>query len=84
MGIPKEHLGKMFQRFHRVDNRDTREIGGTGIGLFLVKALVEMHHGKIWIESEVGKGTTFFFTMPTTQPEEESDGPQGQGMNITG
>ncbi len=85
MGIPKEHLGKMFQRFHRVDNRDTREIGGTGIGLFLVKALVEMHHGKIWIESEVGKGTTFFFTMPITQPEQEDgDGPQGQGMNITG
>ncbi len=74
MGIPKEQIGKMFQRFHRVDNRDTREIGGTGIGLFLVKNLVEIHHGKIWIESEVGKGTTFFFTLPTTQPEEEEGG----------
>lgn len=71
MGIPKEQIGKMFQRFHRVDNRDTREIGGTGIGLFLVKSLVETHHGKIWIESEVGKGTTFFFTLPLKQPEEE-------------
>lgn len=79
MGIPKEHLNKMFARFHRVDNRDTREIGGTGIGLFLVKALVEMHHGKIWIESEVGKGSTFWFTMPTTQPEEE-EGDDGQGL----
>jgi two-component system phosphate regulon sensor histidine kinase PhoR len=74
MGIPKEHLGKMFARFHRVDNRDTREIGGTGIGLFLVKALVEMHGGKIWIESEVGKGSTFWFTLPTTQPEEAEEG----------
>jgi len=73
MGIPKEHLPKMFERFHRVDNRDTREIGGTGIGLFLVKALVEFHHGKIWLESEVGKGTTFYFTLPVNQPEEDGD-----------
>lgn len=80
MGIPKEQLPKMFQRFHRVDNRDTREIGGTGIGLFLVKNLVEIHHGKIWIESEVGKGTTFFFTLPTTQPEEEEEGEGGQNL----
>ena len=74
MGIPKEHLTKMFQRFHRVDNRDTREIGGTGIGLFLVKALVEMHGGRIWLDSEYGKGTTFFFTMPLVQPDEDTQG----------
>jgi len=77
MGIPPEHKEKMFQRFHRVDNRDTREIGGTGIGLFLVKALVEQHGGKIWLDSDYGKGTTFFFTMPTTQPEEGDDGNLG-------
>ena len=80
MGIPKEQLPKMFQRFHRVDNRDTREIGGTGIGLFLVKAFVEQHHGQIWIESEHGKGTTFFFTLPTTQDEDDDDG--GLGMRV--
>ena len=80
MGIPKEQLSKMFQRFHRIDNRDTREIGGTGIGLFLVKNLVETHHGKIWIESEVGKGTTFFFTLPTEQPEEEEGGDTGGNL----
>ncbi|HEY3332303.1 MAG TPA: ATP-binding protein [Capsulimonadaceae bacterium] len=68
MGIPKEHLPKVWERFHRVDNRDNREIGGTGIGLFLVKALVESHHGTVGIESEYGKGTTFWFTMPLTQP----------------
>jgi signal transduction histidine kinase len=50
------------------------EIGGTGIGLFLVKNLVEFHHGKLWVESEVGKGSTFFFTLPTTQPEDTGEG----------
>jgi len=74
MGIPKEHLAKLGERFHRVDNRDTREIGGTGIGLFLVKNLVEFHHGKMWVESEVGKGSTFFFTLPISQPEEDGSG----------
>ncbi|MBC7804944.1 MAG: GAF domain-containing protein [Akkermansiaceae bacterium] len=70
MGIPPEHLSKMGERFHRVDNRDTRTIGGTGIGLFLVKHLVEIHGGKMWIDSEVGKGSVFHFSLPTTQPDE--------------
>jgi len=60
MGISKEHLAKVFDRFHRVDNRDTRKVGGTGIGLYLVKHLVEAHGGKIWVESEVGKGSQFY------------------------
>ncbi|MDI6829114.1 MAG: ATP-binding protein [Armatimonadota bacterium] len=71
MGIPKDHLPKVFERFHRVDNRDTREVGGTGIGLYLVKHLVEAHGGKIWVESELGKGSTFTFTLPITPPSEE-------------
>ncbi len=71
VGIPKEHLPKVFDRFHRVDNRDTREVGGTGIGLYLVKHLVEAHGGKIWVESKVGKGTTFFFTLPEKPPSQE-------------
>jgi len=74
MGIPAEHLAKMGERFHRVDNRDTREIGGTGIGLFLVKAFVEQHGGKMWIESEVGKGSTFFFSLPVTHSDEPVEG----------
>ncbi len=68
MGIPREHLPKVWERFHRVDNRDNREIGGTGIGLFLVKALVESHHGVVGVDSEYGKGTTFWFVMPLIQP----------------
>jgi len=77
MGIPEEHLAKMGERFHRVDNRDTRTIGGTGLGLFLVKHLVEIHGGKMWITSEVGKGSTFYFSLPTTQPEEN----EGQSLS---
>ena len=69
IGIPKEHQVKVFDRFHRVDTRDTREIYGTGIGLFLVKHLVEAHGGDIWVESEVGKGSKFIFTLPLVPPQ---------------
>lgn len=66
MGIPKEHLAKVFDKFHRVNNEDNRKIYGTGLGLYLVKHLVEhVHMGKIWVESEVGKGSTFLFRIPT-------------------
>ena len=68
MGIPREHLNKIFERFHRVNNRDNREIGGTGIGLFLVKSLVEAHHGYVTVESELGKGSTFSINLPIKQP----------------
>lgn len=66
MGISREHVHKVFDRFYRVDNRDNREIGGTGIGLALVKALVEDGHGgKVTVEeSEPGKGTTFLVVLP--------------------
>jgi two-component system phosphate regulon sensor histidine kinase PhoR len=65
MGIPKDHLGKVFEKFHRVDNDDNRKIYGTGLGLFLVKHLVEqVHMGQCWAESEVGVGSTFWFTLP--------------------
>jgi two-component system phosphate regulon sensor histidine kinase PhoR len=75
MGIPKDHLSKIFERFHRVDNRDTRRVGGTGIGLFLVKHLVEAHGGSIKVESELGKGSTFTFSLPLESPlkEEKKD-----------
>jgi two-component system phosphate regulon sensor histidine kinase PhoR len=71
IGIPSDQLDKIFTRFHRVDNRDTRQAGGTGIGLYLVKHLVEAHKGRITVQSEMGKGSTFSFTLPKIQPEEE-------------
>jgi two-component system phosphate regulon sensor histidine kinase PhoR len=66
LGIPKDHLTKVFEKFHRVNNEDNRKIYGTGLGLYLVHHLVEqVHMGKIWVESEVGKGSTFWFRFPT-------------------
>jgi len=68
MGISREHLHKIFEKFYRVDNRDNREIGGTGIGLALVKALVEDgHKGKVTVDSEPGHGTTFTVVLPVRQ-----------------
>ena len=65
MGIPKDHLHKVFDKFHRVNNEDNRKIYGTGLGLYLVKHLVEtVHMGKIWAESEIGKGSTFLVRIP--------------------
>jgi PAS domain S-box-containing protein len=65
IGIPPDHLAKVFDRFHRVHNEDNRKIYGTGLGLYLVKHLVEsVHMGEIWVESEVGKGSTFWFKIP--------------------
>lgn len=65
IGIPKDHLPKVFERFHRVHTEDNRKIYGTGLGLFLVKHLVEqIHLGKVWVESELGEGSTFFVQLP--------------------
>jgi PAS domain S-box-containing protein len=64
IGIPRDVLPRLFEKFERVDNRDTRQAGGTGIGLYLVKHLVEQHEGEIKIESELGKGSTFVVRMP--------------------
>jgi PAS/PAC sensor signal transduction histidine kinase (EC 2.7.3.-) len=56
-----------------VDKHDTREVGGTCIGLFLVKHLVEAHGGEIWVESELGKGSTFTFALPQCPPQFQQD-----------
>jgi signal transduction histidine kinase len=64
IGIAPEDLPRIWERFYRVDNTNTRRIGGTGLGLSITRALVELHGGRIWAESVVGKGTSFFFTLP--------------------
>lgn len=63
-GIPAEDVTHLFQKFYRVDNTATRSIGGTGLGLFICKKIVELYHGTIWAESEVGKGSTFYINLP--------------------
>jgi len=69
-GIPLEKLGLLFERFQQVDASDAREKGGTGLGLSISRSIVEQHNGRIWIESTVGKGSTFFFTLPLAQETE--------------
>ena len=64
IGIPKEELGNIFTEFQQVDTAITREYSGTGLGLNITKKFVEMHGGRIWVESELGKGSTFFFSIP--------------------
>jgi signal transduction histidine kinase len=64
IGIPREELQNVFAEFRQVDAAVTREFGGTGLGLSITKRFVEMHGGRIWVESEVGKGTTFYFAVP--------------------
>lgn len=63
-GIPPEDLPHLFQKFYRVDNSATRTIGGTGLGLFICKKIVELYNGTIWAESTVGKGSTFYINLP--------------------
>ena len=64
-GIEKKEIDYVFDRFYRLDKSRTRNSGGTGLGLSIAKALVEAQQGRIWIESEPGKGTNIIFTLPT-------------------
>jgi signal transduction histidine kinase len=64
IGIPKTELENIFTQFQQVDTAITREFAGTGLGLNITKQFVEMHDGRIWAESELGKGSTFFFSIP--------------------
>jgi two-component system phosphate regulon sensor histidine kinase PhoR len=64
IGIPKEDLLRVFERFYRVDKGRSHELGGTGLGLSIVKHIVQAHGGRIWVESQLGEGSTFYFTLP--------------------
>jgi two-component system phosphate regulon sensor histidine kinase PhoR len=65
VGIPREHQPRIFERFYRVDRNRSREVGGTGLGLAIVKHIIEAHGSAVRIESEVGKGSTFSFSLKT-------------------
>ncbi len=72
-GIPTEDIPHLFQKFYRVDNSSTRTIGGTGLGLFISKKIVELYQGRIWVESNLGKGTTFFINLPRIPTEKAAN-----------
>jgi two-component system phosphate regulon sensor histidine kinase PhoR len=63
-GIPEEAREAIFEEFYRVDNAINESVKGTGLGLALVKHIIEAHKGKIWVDSKVGVGSTFSFTLP--------------------
>jgi two-component system, NarL family, sensor histidine kinase BarA len=71
IGIPPEHLKKIFDAFYQVDGSSTREYGGAGLGLAITKNLVEAHHGTIRVESTPNKGSAFYVTLPQTPPEND-------------
>jgi len=67
IGIPKRQLPRVFTKFFRGENAARMQTSGSGLGLFIAKNIIEKHGGKIWIESEEGKGTTVYFTIPTSR-----------------
>jgi signal transduction histidine kinase len=70
IGIPAHQVGHVFEEFRQADVTVSREFGGTGLGLSITKKLVELHGGRIWVESEEGKGSTFFFRIPVRVSQE--------------
>ena len=71
-GIPPEDIPHLFQKFYRVDNSATRTVGGTGLGLFISRKVIELYGGHVWTESELGKGSTFFVNLPRISSQKAS------------
>lgn len=82
-GIPVDDLPHLFQKFYRVDNSATRVIGGTGLGLFISRKIVELYNGRIWAESEVGKGSSFYINLPRLTPEKANELMVSETVKVT-
>ena len=73
IGLTADQKEKLFEKFYRVDNSNTA-VKGLGIGLFLTKNIIEAHRGEIWVESRLGEGATFFFTLPLEASPQDGTG----------
>lgn len=73
LGIPRKDLGRIFDRFFRVDKARSRKQGGTGLGLAISKEVINMLGGQIWVDSVEGHGSTFYISLPYVPYEEEDD-----------
>jgi PAS domain S-box-containing protein len=82
-GIPSEDLPHLFQKFYRVDNSMTRTIGGTGLGLFICRKIIELYNGRIWIESQLGKGSIFFINLPRLSSSQALEMQQKQASSAS-
>lgn len=82
-GIPADDLPHLFQKFYRVDNSATRTIGGTGLGLFICRKIVELYGGRIWAESEVGKGSSFYINLPRLSTKQAADQQAAEAAKTT-
>ncbi|MFJ7747408.1 ATP-binding protein [Peribacillus sp. NPDC097295] len=83
LGIPKESLSHLFQKFYRVDNSDRRRIGGTGLGLSIVEEIIKSHGGHITVKSEYGRGSKFSVSFPKVTLKEERTNNEGQSKKLS-
>ena len=77
-GIPEAELARIFEEFHQVDSSNTKVKGGTGLGLAIAKRIVELHGGRIWVESIVGKGSTFKVELPQRAEQVQETGEEAK------
>jgi PAS domain S-box-containing protein len=82
IGMTEDQVAHVFEKFYRVDRPQVHEIGGTGLGLYITKNLVELHGGEIRVESEAGQGTTFSFTLPIADQSDEGPDPSHRGPSV--
>jgi two-component system sensor histidine kinase VicK len=82
-GIPEDDIPHLFQKFYRVDSSLTRSVGGTGLGLYICKKIIELYNGQVWVESTLGKGSTFFINLPRLSTEQALEKQKHQASTIS-